>query len=193
VIRFTPTVTWSKPPLSEEELVAAARAVLLSQNPRDKRALELAQIPFEIKVSTNLQDIQICSEFVKSDYERKTELLQMMKRVLQVEQLQQLADDELADSIIARISKKLIVNVSVHSLAYRFAGTVAPKPTRSIVFAPPVRGPGKKVGSADSLFAAARFLFGSEREIDKQELKKCRTFIIYIDNNFQNIEIKEIL
>ncbi len=195
VIRFTPTVSLlSKPPLSEEALFAATRAALFTQSPaQDRKALVLAQIPFELRISTDFQDVTIRSELVRSVYERKTELLNMMKIVLQLQHLQGLTDEELSIRTLARIPRNL-VHVDVRSLAYRFASAPEEqKPTKAFVFVPTTRRTGGLESSTDSLFAAARALFGSQSEIDKQELKKCHTFVMYVDTDFDDIEIKENL
>jgi hypothetical protein len=126
----------------------------------------------------------------KSIIQQKTELLNMIKQTLQLDHLQGLEDSEISSRLLQKIenSNQKISIVCVNTFKHKFHGSVA-RLTRSFDLTPWDYNTGKEKCSPGSLYAAARYVFGSKSEVDKKEFKKPIT--ILVDNNFHNIDIVE--
>lgn len=147
------------------------------------------------RISTTLFDSLLSPEkFV----ERKRDLLKMIKEKLSLDHLIMCTDVALSDKIKASVSNRPIATIFVNSLAtHTFPGTTEPKPAKLIILQLRDRsilqlwGTGVETRSADSLFAAARAIFGSKNKTDQQELANIHgRLFLYVEENFLDIDIK---
>ncbi len=117
---------------------------------------------------------------------RKKELLETIKSQLRPQDLE-LPDEELLDKIVRFTACWPIEWTDVHTVEHSFPESSERKNVKLLSFQ--LRG--GRVGSIDSLFAAARAIFGSQNKRDRQELRSRSGIIdIFVEKNLQNIDIK---